>query len=59
MKKSIVYLMALGVFLMVGAVGCEEFDEHEHHDHRGGAYDGSYQGYGHEYRAYPDYDYHH
>lgn len=58
--KSIIYLIGLGVFLMLGAVGCEDFDEHEHHGH-GGAYDGSYQGYGHEYRAYPDYnyDYHH
>jgi len=54
--KSIVYLICLGLFLMVGAVACEEFEEHEHHEH-GGAYDGNYQGYGHEY--HPDYDYYH
>ena len=54
--KSIVYLIGLGLFLMVGAVGCEEVHEHEHEGH-GGAYDGNYQGYGHDYRGYPDDDY--
>jgi hypothetical protein len=55
--KRIVYFIGLGLFLMVGAVGCEEFEEHEHHEGHGGAYDGNYQGYGHDYRAYPDDDY--
>ena len=54
--KTIVYLIGLGLFLMIGAVGCEEFHEHEHHDGYGGAHDGYYQGYGHDYRAYPDDD---
>lgn len=54
--KTIVYLIGLGLFLMIGAVGCE-LDEHEHHEGHGGAYDGSYRGYGHDYRAYPDDDY--
>lgn len=56
--KSIIYLIGLGLFLMIGAVGCEDFDEHEHHEH-GGSYNGYYQGHGHEYRAYPDDDYYH
>lgn len=49
--KYFVYLMGLLSLLFV--MGCE--DEHEHHEHHGGAYDGTYNGYGHgEYRAYPD-----
>ena len=45
--KSIILLIGLGLFLLVGAVGCEE--EHGHYHHGGpygGAYDGNYHGYG-------------
>ena len=51
--KTIVFLIGLGLFLMIGAVGCEEVHEHHH----GGAYDGYYQDSGHYYRTYPDYRY--
>ena len=48
--KYFVYLMGLLSLLFV--MGCE--DQHEHHEH-GGAYDRTYNGYGHgEYRAFPD-----
>lgn len=55
--KSIILLVGLGLFTLIGTVGCEE-EEHEHWHHQGygGAYDGNYHGYGHQ--AWPD-DYHH
>ncbi len=53
--KAIVLLAGLGLFLLVGTVGCE--DEHEHHGgYRGGSYEGPYHDSG--YGAYPGY-YHH
>jgi hypothetical protein len=54
--KTIAYLICLGLFLLVGATGCEH--EH-HHDHGyGGSYDGSYRGYGHDHYPGDDYHYH-
>ena len=56
--KAIVSLIGLGLFLLLGAVGCEE--EHEHH--HGGPYGGTYEGpyyNGHGYGAYPDDGWHH
>ena len=44
--KTIVSLLGLGLFLLVGTVGCEEEHEHYHHGGYGGAYDGTYHGYG-------------
>ena len=56
--KSIILLLGLGIFMLVGTVGCEEEHEHFHHGGYGGAYDGYYQGYGHG--GWPDYNgYHH
>jgi hypothetical protein len=47
--KLIAYLT--GLTLMLAVAGCE-WDEHEHHHgYNGGAYGGTYQGYG--YQAYP------
>jgi hypothetical protein len=43
--KTIVLLLIAAATMWVTA-GCEE--EHEHHAHYGGAYDGEYHGYGHE-----------
>ena len=52
--KAIILLVGLGLFLLVGTVGCEEEHEH-HHDGHGGAYEGGYHGYGSGsgYGAYP------
>lgn len=45
MKTIICLLLGTGVLFVTS--GCEE--EHEHHDrHYGGAYEGTYHGYGHE-----------
>jgi hypothetical protein len=52
MKKTIVLLIG-ALALLAGTAGCD-WDEHEHHEHHGGAYDGSYHGYGHgEYNGAP------
>lgn len=55
--KTIVSLLGLGLFLLVGTVGCEEEHEHYRHGGYGGAYDGNYQGYG--SGAYPGNPYWH
>ena len=53
--KSISLLIGLGLFLLIGAVGCEEEHEHHHGGAYGGAYDGYYHGYGHDtYRGWDD-----
>ena len=49
--KTILLIMVGAATLLVTA-GCE--DEHEHHGHYGGAYDGEYRDYGHgQYQHYP------
>jgi hypothetical protein len=49
--KWIAYLTGLAAMLAI--TGCE-WDEHEHHhDYRGGAYDGTDQGYGYQTYPYP------
>ena len=48
--KTIVILL-IGAATMLVTAGCEE--EHEHHGHYGGAYDGGYRGYGGEHSGYP------
>ena len=45
-------LILIGAATLLITAGCEE--EHEHHGHYGGAYDGNYGGYGHEqWPGYP------
>ncbi len=54
--KKIVFLIAMGLLTMLGAVGCDE--EHEHHNPYGGTYNGYYQGYGQGYDGYNGYHHH-
>jgi hypothetical protein len=49
LRMKTIVLLLIGAATMLVTAGCEE--EHEHHGHYGGAYDGTYHGYGHE--AYP------
>lgn len=44
--KAIVSLIGLGLFLLLGAVGCEDEHEHHHGGPYGGTYEGPYHGYG-------------
>ena len=46
LRMKTIVLLLIGAATMLVTAGCEE--EHEHHGHYGGAYDGTYRSYGHD-----------
>ncbi len=55
LRMKTIVLLLIGAATMLVTAGCEE--EHEHRGHYGGAYDGTYQGYGNgQWPGYPAHD---